>query len=220
MALNDHLSLGKIAKLCNVSRTTAYRWVDNGQLKAYALPSGHFRVRPDDLSEFCAAYQIPDPFVGNPSDQADEPVGGLLAGPGSQPSPPPLKVLIADDHPDMVDVLERVVQRYVEHAEIHVARNGVETCMMVATLRPDILLLDIMMPAMDGFQVLRELLNHDELDQGAVVVVSAYDPFDRVLALEARHEQVKACYRKPVSIEELGGTLRALAKEVASGSRV
>ena len=49
MSKEDHLSLGKVAKRCNVSRTTVYRWIVNGHLKAYSLPSGHFRVTPDDI---------------------------------------------------------------------------------------------------------------------------------------------------------------------------
>jgi len=53
MSKDEHLSLGKVAKRCNVSRTTVYRWIVHGHLKAYALPSGHFRVRPEDLDTFC-----------------------------------------------------------------------------------------------------------------------------------------------------------------------
>ena len=204
-AIAEHLSLGRIAKLCKVSRTTVYRWIVNEQLKAYSLPSGHFRVRPADLSTFCQAYRIPDPTTTAPA--------GAAARRDSEPGG--LSVLIADDHPDMVDVLSKVVERYLPAAEIHVARNGVETCMQVATLRPDLLLLDIMMPGMDGFAVLAELLARDELDQSQVVVVSAYDPFERVLALGAQYEQVKACFRKPASIEQLGGTLRALGRDAA-----
>lgn len=213
MPKQDHLSLGKIAKMCRVSRTTVYRWIINKQLKAYALPSGHFRVRPIDLSAFCRAYQIPDPYQDREVPQTTA-VRIDRTGDGAA------SVLIADDHPDMVDVLERVVQRYLPESEVFIARNGVDTCMQVATKRPNLLLLDIMMPGMDGFTVLRELLARDELGHSHVIVVSAYDPFDRVMALQEQHEQVRACYRKPVSIEELGGTLRSLAPEAPTRTHV
>ena len=200
-AKNDHLSLGRIAKLCHVSRTTVYRWIINGHLQAYTLPSGHFRVKPTDLTEFCQGFGIPDPITVVP---AETPV----------PAPAPeekLRVLIADDHPDMVLVLRKVVERYLPDAEINEAVNGVDTCIAVGTLEPQLVLLDIMMPGMDGFAVLQELLRRPELGDSRVVVVSAYEPFDRVLELERQYEQVVACLRKPISVEGLGSQLRAIA---------
>ena len=75
MNKDEHLSLGKVAKRCNVSRTTVYRWIVHGHLKAYALPSGHFRVRPEDLETFCQSFGIPDvgkkPFGAIVPDDAD-----------------------------------------------------------------------------------------------------------------------------------------------------
>lgn len=197
---SDHLSLGRIAKLCHVSRTTVYRWIINGHLKAYTLPSGHFRVKPDDLSVFCRGFGIPDP--GGVEADAEAPVAV---------APDKLHVLIADDHPDMVLVLRKVVERYLGDAEVHEAVNGVDTCIAVGTIKPQLVLLDIMMPGMDGFAVLQELLRRPELDYSRVLVVSAYEPFDRVLDLERQYEQVVACLRKPISVEGLGSQLRAIA---------
>ncbi|MDA3963182.1 MAG: response regulator [Planctomycetota bacterium] len=203
----DHLSLGRIAKLCHVSRTTVYRWIINGHLKAYTLPSGHFRVKPDDLSSFCQSFGIPDPKLA----AAEE-------APPPAPSPAKLRVLIADDHPDMVLVLRKVVERYLPDAEIHEAVNGVDTCIAVGTIEPQLVLLDIMMPGMDGFAVLQELLRRPELNDSRVLVVSAYEPFDRVLELERQYEQVVACLRKPISVEGLGSQLRAIAGSFHSRS--
>ena len=61
------------------------------------------------------------------------------------------RVLIADDHPDIVFVLRKVVERFLPDAEIFEARNGIDTCIKIGSTRPDLLLLDIMMPGMDGF---------------------------------------------------------------------
>jgi len=195
----DHLSLGKVAKRCGVSRTTVYRWIINNQLKGYPLPSGHFRVRPDDLAEFCRSYGIPS---------LDDKLTGL-----SSPNPGRLTVLIADDHPDVVLLLRKVVERYLPEAAIHEAVNGVDTCIAVGNLRPHILLLDIMMPGMDGFAVLQELLRRPELAGGQVVVVSAYEPFDRVEEMGRLNPQIAATIRKPVSVETLGRSLQELAAQ-------
>lgn len=199
MSRDDHLSLGKVAKRCNVSRTTVYRWIINGHLKAYSLPSGHFRVTPEDLEAFRASFGIPDVDLISSAHEATK---------------DKVHVLIADDHPDMVLLLRKVVERYLPEAVIHEAVNGVDTCIIVGTVKPQILLLDIMMPGMDGFAVLQELLRRPELADSKVVVVSAYEPFDRVEELGRLNPQVVHCVRKPVSVEGLGRSLVELAADL------
>lgn len=199
MSRDDHLSLGKVAKRCNVSRTTVYRWIINGHLKAYSLPSGHFRVTPEDLEAFRASFGIPD---------VDQISTELEA------TKDKIHVLIADDHPDMVLLLRKVVERYLPDVIIHEAVNGVDTCIVVGTIKPQILLLDIMMPGMDGFAVLQELLRRPELVESKVLVVSAYEPFDRVEELARLNPQVVRCIRKPVSVEALGRYLVELAADL------
>lgn len=198
---DDHLSLGKVAKRCNVSRTTVYRWIIGGHLKAYSLPSGHFRVKPDDLAEFCRSFNMPDV---------------LTVGTKRKPVGDKLNVLIADDHPDVVLLLKKITERYLPDAAIHEAVNGVDTVIAVGTIQPQLMLLDIMMPGMDGFAVLQELLRRPELAHSKVVVVSAYEPFDRVEELARLNPQIVNCVRKPVSVEALGRSLQELAKAIAS----
>ena len=196
MADADHLSLGSVAKRCNVSRTTIYRWIISGQLKAYSLPSGHFRVISSDLEEFCRSFGITQ---SNPSDGDPSPRRRAV--------PNKLNVLIADDHPDALALFRRVVERFLPDAAIHEAVNGVDTCIAVGTIQPQVLLLDIMMPGMDGFAVLQELLHRSELAHSRVVVVSAYEPFVRIEELARLNPQIVATLRKPTRVEELGRIL-------------
>ncbi len=198
---DDHLSLGKVAKRCNVSRTTVYRWIIGGHLKAYSLPSGHFRVKPDDLAEFCRAFSMPNVME----------VGTRRKAVGDK-----LNVLIADDHPDVVLLLRKITERYLPDAAIHEAINGVDTVIAVGTIQPQLMLLDIMMPGMDGFAVLQELLRRPELAHSKVLVVSAYEPFDRVEELARLNPQIVACVRKPVSVEALGRSLQDVARAIAA----
>ena len=198
---DDHLSLGKVAKRCNVSRTTVYRWIIGGHLKAYSLPSGHFRVKPDDLAEFCKAFNMPNV---------------LTAGTKRTPIGDKLNILIADDHPDVVLLLKKITERYLPDAAIHEAVNGVDTVIAVGTIQPQLMLLDIMMPGMDGFAVLQELLRRPELAASKVVVVSAYEPFDRVEELARLNPQIVSCVRKPVSVDALGRSLQEIAKSIAA----
>lgn len=189
----QHLTLGAVAKRCNVSRTTVYRWIIAGLLKAYSLPSGHFRVAESDLEAFCAQFGLPTRSL---------PEGEIQR----------LRVLVADDHAEARLLFIRVVQRYLPEAAITEADNGVATCVLCGSLCPHILILDIMMPGMDGFAVLNDLLHRPELAASRVVIASAYEPFERVSEMQRLHRQIVACLRKPIRADELGRALLAAAR--------
>lgn len=55
----EYISVGFIAKSCGVSNTTVLRWITTGQLPAFRLPGGHYRVIKDDFSDFLTKYHMP-----------------------------------------------------------------------------------------------------------------------------------------------------------------
>ena len=55
----EYISVGFIAKRCGVSNTTVLRWISTGELPAFRLPGGHFRVGRADFSEFLTKYHMP-----------------------------------------------------------------------------------------------------------------------------------------------------------------
>ncbi|OGN95835.1 MAG: hypothetical protein A2Y89_01910 [Chloroflexi bacterium RBG_13_51_18] len=55
----EYISVGFIAKHCGVSNTTVLRWISAGQLPAFRLPGGHYRIGREDLSGFLSRYGMP-----------------------------------------------------------------------------------------------------------------------------------------------------------------
>jgi excisionase family DNA binding protein len=55
----EYVSVGFIARCCGVSNTTALRWITTGQLPAFRLPGGHYRVVKDDFYDFLTKYHMP-----------------------------------------------------------------------------------------------------------------------------------------------------------------
>ena len=55
----EYISVGFIAKRCGVSNTTVLRWIGTGQLPAFRLPGGHYRVGRQDFSDFLTRYSMP-----------------------------------------------------------------------------------------------------------------------------------------------------------------
>ena len=81
------------------------------------------------------------------------------------------RVLLVDDDPDLVNILKARMER--EGFEFMDAKDGGEMLKLVKMKRPDVILLDIMLPGMDGYTALRELKKEDEYKNIPVIILTA-----------------------------------------------
>jgi len=96
---------------------------------------------------------------------------------------PPARILVVDDHPDNLDLLEVVLQR--QDYDVYRAANGMEALRTVPTVVPDLILLDIMMPEMDGYTVCERLKADPETCNIPILFISALnDAHDKVRAFQ------------------------------------
>ncbi len=96
----------------------------------------------------------------------------------------PTRVLIVDDHPTLRDGLRAILDTQEDMQVVGEAGNGVEAVERAAVLRPDVVLMDLEMPAMDGVEATRRL--HELLPDTPVIVLTAFDTDDRIIgAVEA-----------------------------------
>jgi CheY-like chemotaxis protein len=117
-----------------------------------------------------------------------------------------LRVLIADDHPLFADAVKRVLE---VHSWIHVvgcAANGREAVELAAALSPDVILIDLDMPVMDGLEATRRIL-----ERGPVPVLMLTGSATPQTAAEALEAGVYAFLRKDVDPIELVGRLHELS---------
>ena len=125
------------------------------------------------------------------------------------------RVLIADDEPNIVAALEFLLQR--NGYEVSVAQNGDEALRLVAEFKPDLVLLDIMMPVRSGYEVCRRLRERPEWRHIKVVMLSAKGRDAEVskgLAIGA-----DLYVTKPFSTRELIGNInKLLGSESADSS--
>ena len=81
------------------------------------------------------------------------------------------RILIADDEPNIVAALEFLLQR--NGYEVHLARNGDEALKSIAQHKPDLVLLDVMMPLRSGYDVCQRVREHEDWRHIKIVMLSA-----------------------------------------------
>lgn len=117
-----------------------------------------------------------------------------------------MRILIVDDESLARDRVKRILQEQNEHELVGEAENGQEALQKIDSLHPDVVLLDIRMPGIDGLEVARHLVDMEE--PPAVIFVTAYDDY----ALEAFKVNAVDYLLKPVRAERLAEALSKALK--------
>jgi CheY-like chemotaxis protein len=119
-------------------------------------------------------------------------------------------VMVVDDSDDIRELLRVGLQR--RGCRVVEAVNGREAVELAARVRPDLILMDLSMPVMDGFEATRRLKAHPDLTQIPVVAVSAFcDPPNRRMAVKAGCDD---CVGKPVNLSLLDSLVEKYLRSV------
>jgi excisionase family DNA binding protein len=181
------LTTNDVARYCQVSPVTVFRWIKSGELKAYTTPGGHHRIRQSDFRGFLIRR-------GMPIDEA------FFSGRNSK------RILVVDDEPDVLAVIARSLKR--DAYELETAMNGFEAGMKLADFRPDLLILDLMMPRVDGFEVCELVHSIPAYSHVKILIVTGYASEENIArALEAGADDY---LEKPLNIHELQQKVEAL----------
>ena len=89
------------------------------------------------------------------------------------------RVLVVDDGADEIELLRQLLRAFDETLTVETATNGQMALAMLATHPPDLMLLDIVMPDMDGWQVLKAMASDAALPKVPTLFVSAQDPYEQ-----------------------------------------
>ena len=128
----------------------------------------------------------------------------------------PARILIADDNPQGAELLEAYLDEL--GAEVKTAGDGEATLKLVSEWKPDLLLLDIMMPRMSGFEVCKRLRSNEETKKLGILMVTALDQHvDIERAVEAGTDDFLT---KPINKNELIRSVKSLLKSKKDDSPI
>ena len=122
-----------------------------------------------------------------------------------------IKILAVDDNKDNLIIIKALINETFPNAYIMLATDGYQGLEMALETEPDIILLDIIMPVIDGYEICKKLKAHPKTTDIPVVFITAIkdDKHNRIKALEAGGEGFLS---KPVDISELTAQIRAMIK--------
>jgi excisionase family DNA binding protein len=152
---------GEAAKICKVSQQTIIRCFDNGGLKGFRVPGSKFRRIPrESLFRFMRDNGIPTEALES----------------GKR------KVLLVDDDVEIVDLLDRAL-RDDGRFEVKIARNGFDAGMMVKEYRPDLIVLDVMLPDINGKEVCQRVRADSNMEDVRIICISGMVEDDKIQEL-------------------------------------
>ena len=189
-AADDLLTVGDIAILCRVHRTTVGRWLKKRGLKTQRTFSGHRRITARQLVT----------YLGHEG----------MDIPAELQSSATTRILVIDDEAQVRHVISQALIRIDETIEVKTAGDGPTGCMIVGSFSPDVVILDLKMPGMDGLAVCKSLANLPASERPLILVLTGF----------ASEENIRKAYAsgadellsKPVNVDQVYAMIRELQR--------
>jgi excisionase family DNA binding protein len=179
--MEDIFTVFQASKFCGVSPKTIINWIESGHIEAYRTVGGHRRIKRVNLETFMRKQGIPVP--------QEEPVEERK------------RILVVDDDPIIVETIVQALEEEEHDYEVISASDGFEAGLQVNHFRPHLLILDIMMPDIKGYEVCKRIKCDDSTKDTKIIVLSAY--LDEEKFKKMKEYGADVCFSKPLPLPQL-----------------
>jgi len=184
-----YFTSGEAARICAVHINTIKGWVRKGEIDATHSPGGRWRIKGESLLRFLQRNDmlVPDELRESPC-----------------------KILVIDDDPAVCELVRGAMKLSASPCEITGSEDGYSGLIQIGEIKPDLLVLDIMMPGINGLEVLHRLRANPELASGMRILVLTGAKDSKLVVRNIKGAQPDAVLFKPVSVILLLETIQAL----------
>lgn len=214
----DHCTTLEVAKILGMAVRSVQLMVDRNELEAWKTPGGHRRISRASVERWISARG----HTGG--DNATLPAtAGRVSTPGRKPSSPPVKVavgtqqiLLIEDSVHFQNLVGLIVQQHFPDVVLHVAHDGIAGLALYGQTQPDVLIVDILLPGIDGATLITALRSQPQFARSHLIVVTSLDAEQRQpYAFALQGVQV---IHKPRLVAELPAALSACLQPAKASS--
>jgi excisionase family DNA binding protein len=165
-----HYTTIEAAALLGLAVRSVQLMVDRGELRAWKTPGGHRRISRESVHRWQESHGAGQPAAASP--RANPP-----AADSSAPRPP--RILLIEDSVHFQNLVSLLVRQHLPEVELRVASDGIVGLAMVGQWQPDVLIVDILLPGIDGATLITSLRTHALFKGHRLIVVTSLDEADR-----------------------------------------
>lgn len=179
--MEEIFTVFQACKYCKVSSKTIINWIESGHINAFKTVGGHRRIKKTDLEDFMKKQGIPIP---------EEELKEARK-----------RILIVDDDPIIVETLVQAFEEDEYNYEVISAADGFEAGLQVNYFKPHLMILDIMMPDIKGYEVCKKIKSDKVTKDIKIIVLSAY--LDEEKFKKMKEFGADLCFTKPLPLPQL-----------------
>lgn len=186
MNKNKFLKTNEAAEYIGVSRSSLTNWVKQGLLGGATTPGGHYRFSYSELDEFAKKRGLT-----TRNRQSDD-----------------FRILLIEDDEQFREFIKDALDVFNGY-ELRETVDGMQGALMVGTWKPDLIILDLRMPNMNGMDFLRMLRKDDKISDVKIIVASAY--LTEEIKKDLNDMNVEIVLEKPVRLAKLIASIQQMA---------
>jgi len=178
---------GDIAEFFGVSRIAAYKWVKKGKIEAFRIPGGRYKIERKSLLEFAKKSGLKANILEKDKEY---------------------KILIVDDEELITQSIKTFLESKYPTFYINIASDGFEAGRLITKTVPDIIILDLFLPGVNGFQLCRKIKSDENTKHIKIIAITGYPTEENVAKI--KECGADAVLGKPFEMDELEKNIKKL----------